>query len=349
MTTRIPMIDALHGRPIDPPPVWLMRQAGRYLPEYRALRSRFPGFLDFCRTPQAAAEATLQPVRRFGVDAAIIFSDILVVPDALGRAVTFTEREGPSLTPITDAGGVDALTLDDRGLACLEPVYEALRLVRRDLPDQTALIGFIGAPWTLACYMTRDPGDRDFFSTRVRAHRDPALFDRLIAVLTETTTRHLVGQIDAGADVVQIFDSWAGAAPEAWFRRWVIEPTRDIVAAVHTARPCVPIIGFPRGAGAMIGDYARITGVDAVGLDTQSPLTVLTDELKVPIQGNLDPALLVAGGEGLRVGVEAIRRAFRGRPAVFNLGHGVVPETPPEHVAELIRLVREPLDAGRAS
>jgi len=349
MTTSKPLIEALSGRPIDPPPVWLMRQAGRYLPEYRALRERFPDFLDFCRTPRAAAEATLQPGRRFDLDAAIIFSDILVIPDALGRRVTFTEREGPSLMPITAMREVDRLVVDDRGLASLEPVYEALRRVRRELPDKTALIGFAGAPWTLACYMTREPGDREFFSTRVRAHRDPDLFDRLIDVLTATVSRHLVGQIDAGADVVQIFDSWAGGAPEALFRRLVIEPTRTIVEAVHAARPGVPVIGFPRGAGALIADYVSGTRVDAVGLDTQAPLSALIGELGVPVQGNLDPALLVAGGEGMRAGVAAIKRAFRGRPAVFNLGHGVVPETPPEHVAELVRLVREPLETSAIS
>lgn len=340
--TAKPLIEALSGRPIDPPPLWLMRQAGRWLPEYRALRTRFPSFLDFCRNAEAAAEATTQPVSRLGLDAAIIFSDILVVPDALGATVTFTEGEGPSLRPIRAAGDVDALRLDDRGLERLAPVLAALRLVRRELPDPVALIGFIGAPWTLACYMTRVPGDREFLSTRVLAHRDPPLFDRLIEVLTAAATLHLVNQIDAGANAVQIFDSWAGGAPEAAFRRWVITPTRRIVEAVHAARPGVPVIGFPRGAGAMIGDYVRETGVDAVGLDTQAPLARLAGELGVPVQGNLDPALLVAGGDEMQKGVAEIRRAFRGRSGVFNLGHGVMPETPPEHVAELVRLVREP-------
>jgi uroporphyrinogen decarboxylase len=335
-----PLLRALGGEALACPPVWLMRQAGRYLPEYRAVRAHVGGFLDLCNAPALAAEVTLQPVRRFGFDAAILFSDILVVPQALGQPLEFLEGEGPKLDPITNTAGLARLSIDgleDR----LSPVYETVRRVKAELPDGVALIGFSGAPWTLACYMAEGGGSKDFAAVKRWAYADPAGFGALVDLLTEAVIGHLSRQIVAGAEAVQLFDSWAGVLAEEAFTRYVTVPARRIAEALHARHPGVPLIGFPRGAGLMIASYADNTGVDALALDTTVPLGWAARTLTVPLQGNLDPVCLLAGGEALRNGVRAIRRAYAGRAAVFNLGHGVLPRTPPEHVAELVRVLRE--------
>jgi uroporphyrinogen decarboxylase len=334
-------LSTLRGSPSDPPPIWLMRQAGRYLPEYRDVRAQAGGFLNLCYDPEKAAAVTLQPIERFGFDAAIIFSDILVVPHALGAQLSFQEGEGPRLEPVRTSK--DAARLSD-GLdrKRTEPVYEALALVRRQLDPSRALIGFAGAPWTLAAYLAEGHGSKEFEAARRWALADPEGFGALIDKLTAAVADHLIGQIEAGADAVQIFDSWAGVLPPASFDRWVITPTAAIVTRVRAARPKTPIVGFPRGAGVNYAAYAEKTGVDAVSLDTSVPLAWAVKAIKpsVVLQGNLDPQVLVVGGAALRDGVMDILDATRGRAFVFNLGHGVVPQTPPEHVAELVRLVR---------
>jgi uroporphyrinogen decarboxylase len=338
---RKPLTEVLTGGCRRPPPVWLMRQAGRYLPEYRELRAGVNGFLELCFTPALAAEVTLQPVRRYGLDAAILFSDILVVPAALGQPVTFVEGEGPRLDPVADAAGLGRLS-PARLHDVLAPVYETVDRVKGALSPETALIGFAGAPWTVACYMVEGGGSKDFAAVRTFAFADPAGFARLVELLVDTTAAYLVRQIAAGAETVQLFDSWAGVLPEAAFRRWVIAPTREIVARVKARAPGVPVIGFPRGAGVLYEAYAAETGVDAVGLDPTVPLAWARDRLqaRLPVQGNLDPMLLVAGGTALEEGVSAILAALGDGPLVFNLGHGVHLTTPPEHVGALVEQVR---------
>jgi len=335
------MVRLLHGETIDPPPVWLMRQAGRYLPEYRSVRERAGSFLGLCYTPSLAAEVTLQPIDRFGMDAAILFSDILVICDALGQPVEFVEGEGPRLQPIRDADGI--AQLDRAGAAArYAPVLETVRLVKADLPVETALIGFAGAPWTVATYMVEGQGGTDFSTTKRLAHEKPILFRALMELLTEATTAYLIAQIDAGVEIVQLFDSWAGVLNENDFNSWVIAPTLAIVQAVKAAHPEVPIIGFPRGAGASIVPYAEKTGIDAVSLDTSVPMGWAIKALphKIALQGNLDPALLLVGGAPMDAGIDLIRHAMKGRRFIFNLGHGVLPATPPEHVARLVARVR---------
>jgi uroporphyrinogen decarboxylase len=338
-----PLLRALAGERLDKPPWWLMRQAGRFLPEYRALRTRAPDFVDFCLNPELAAEATLQPVRRFGMEAAIVFADILLVPMALGQKLSFGE-DGPQLEAIADRGAVERLRKD--GIASrLEPVCETIRRCRAASPEQTALIGFAGAPWTVATYMVEGGGSRDFLRVKSWAYRDPEGFQALIDLLIEATIAYLGIQIAAGADAVQLFDSWAGVLPEAGFARWVIEPTRRITSALRARFPEVPVIGFPRGAGLLYERYAAESGVTAIGLDTVVPLDFARDRLqtRLPVQGNLDPVLLVSGGAALEGAVNAIRTALAKGPFVFNLGHGVVPQTPLENVAALARLLAEPL------
>lgn len=338
--TAKPLLRALAGGPMAQPPVWLMRQAGRYLPEYRAARAKAKTFLDLCLSSELAAEVTMQPVRRFGLDAAILFSDILVVPYALGRRVGFVEGEGPKLDPIRP-GDLGKLKRDDVREA-LDAVFETVRRVRRMLPAPTALIGFAGAPWTVATYMVEGGSGRDFAASKRFALGDAKSFGTLIGVLVDATADYLIGQIDAGAEALQLFDSWAGILSESEFRRWSIEPTRAIVERVKAKHPHVPVIGFPRGAGMLYADYARETGVDALSLDTGVPLAFAQAlQARLPVQGNLDPQLLVIGGEALRRGIKSILDALAGGPFVFNLGHGIVPETPPEHVAELVHTVRE--------
>jgi uroporphyrinogen decarboxylase len=335
------LLRALAGEKLAVPPIWLMRQAGRYLREYRALRETAPNFLSFCLTPELATEATLQPIRRFGFDAAIVFSDILVVPHALGQRVEFREGEGPVLAAIRDEQALRLLE-PDHVAERTAPVRETLRQVRRALPEAVALIGFAGAPWTVATYMVEGGTSRSFARTKAWSLEEPASFARLIDCLVSATSTHLIGQIEAGAEALQLFDSWAGVLPEPEFRRWAIEPTRRIVQAVKRRHPSVPIIGFPRGAGALYEAYAAETGVDAVSLDWQITLDWARERLqsRCPVQGNLDPQLLLAGGAAMADATGAILAAFRDGPFVFNLGHGILPETPPEHVAMLVELVR---------
>lgn len=340
-----PFLKALTGGVPERVPVWLMRQAGRYLPEYRDLRAQAGGFLNMVFDPVKAAEVTIQPLRRFGMDAAILFSDILVVPQALGQGVRFETGEGPVLDAITDAGGIDRLNRD-RFDEILSPVYETVRLVRRALTAEgfsgTALIGFAGAPWTVACYMVEGGGSRDFNAVRRWALADPKNFSRLIGLLTESTISYLRAQIDAGAEAVQLFDSWAGILDRQEFARWVIAPARTIARALKQSHPHVPLIGFPRGAGPLYLDYAAQAEVSALGLDQQVPPGWAAKNLQMllPVQGNLDPARLLAGGDALRAGAEDILRSLAGRPFVFNLGHGVIKETPPDHVRQLVEMVQ---------
>lgn len=331
------------GQATTPPPVWLMRQAGRYLPEYRELRGKAGGFLDLCYSPAMAAEVTLQPIRRFGFDAAILFSDILVVPHALGQKLDFKEGEGPVLEPIREAA--DLIRLDpSRTADRFSRVYETVARVRDGLPAGTALIGFCGAPWTVATYMVAGHGTTDQADARLWAYRDPAGFTQLIDLLTATSIEYLSGQILAGADVVQIFDTWAGALPTDQLERWVIGPTRRIVSTLRARHPNVPVIGFPRGIGVHVPHYVEETGVDGIGCDTTMPMSELKEriaELGVVMQGNLDPLLLVAGGAHMESRVREILADAAGAPFIFNLGHGIVPQTPPAHVARLVELIRE--------
>ena len=335
MTKRL--LRVLNGERLDPPPLWLMRQAGRYLPEYRATRAKAGGFLDLCMNPALAAEVTLQPLRRYGFDAAILFSDILVLPWAMGQGLTYGEGEGPRLPPIRDAAGLATLRLD-RVAERTAPVREAVRLIARELGD-AALIGFAGAPFTVACYMVDGRGG-DFHETRVLAFRDPGFLVALIDLLTEGTIATLTGQIEAGAEAVMLFDTWAGLLPPSLFAAHVVAPAKRITAALRAHFPGVPVIGFPRLAGASLAAYARQTGVQAVGMDTQTDPATLPPDLVV--QGNLDPLALLAGGEALEREVTAVRRSVGNRPHIFNLGHGILKETPPENVARLVELVRAP-------
>ena len=335
-----PFLQALAGVPVWPPPIWLMRQAGRYLPEYRAIRAQANGFIDLCLTPARATEVTLQPIRRYGFDAAILFSDILMLPYALGADLRFVEGEGPVLEPIRTAAAL--ATLDpERLLPGTAPIMETVQRVRAALGPETALIGFAGSPWTVLCYMIEGHGSRDFAETRGLAYRDPALFTALLELITTTTITYLSAQIDAGADTVMLFDSWAGVLPAAQFRRFVIDPTQRIVAALRERHPATPIIGFPRLAGTMLAEYAA-TGVQAVGIDTSADPAHATQAVpaSIAVQGNLDPLAVVAGGTAMTGAATTILDAWRGRPAIFNLGHGIVPQTPPEHVAALVKHIR---------
>jgi uroporphyrinogen decarboxylase len=331
----------LDRTPVWPPPIWLMRQAGRYLPEYRALRTKAGSFWTMCMDPVMAAEITLQPIRRFGFDAAIIFSDILTVPFALGRNVLFEENIGPSLASVDSTEGLerDPAVWHSR----LKPAYETLRMVRAGLEADVALLGFAGAPWTLATYMAAGRGGDEQRAAKLWGYRDPAGFDLLLDLLGDCVAAHLIAQLEAGADAVQIFDSWAGGLPDAAFAHWVIAPTKRIVDKIRTAKQNAKIIGFPRAATLRgYEGYAAETGVDAVSLDTAVPMGWAAEKLsgKVAIQGNLDPIALLAGGKALTESVDRIVDAMRGHPAIFNLGHGVLPETPLEHVGELIARVR---------
>lgn len=336
------MLRVLEGERTWPPPIWLMRQAGRFLPEYRAVREAAGSFLDVCYSPELAAEVTLQPVRRFDMDAAILFSDILVVPDALGQRVRFLEGEGPVLDPVRDGEALSRLSR--AGLEShLSPVMETVRRVRKELPPQVTMIGFAGAPWTVATYMVEGSSSRDYAEVKGWAFGDPDGFGQLIGLLVDATSDYLCAQIDAGVEVVQLFDSWASVLPESQFWRWVIEPTREIVARVRARHPNVPVIGFPRAAGVLYEAYVKETGVNGVGLDSQVPLSwaAKTLQTKAAVQGNLDPIFLLRGGAGMRQAAREILAGLGGGPLIFNLGHGVLPATPPDHVAELIALVRE--------
>ena len=332
---------ALSGETLPKPPLWLMRQAGRYLPEYRELRAKAGGFLDLCYNPQWAAEVTLQPIRRFGFDAAILFSDILVIPHALGQKLWFAQGEGPRLEPVADETRFGEIR-EEIDPDVLGPVYETARRVKAALPTGTALIGFCGAPWTVATYMVAGRGTPDQGPAKELFRRDPSLFARLIDRLVVNSAGYLNAQIDAGVDAVQIFDSWAGSLGPDDFQRWCIEPTRRIVDLVRARHPQTKIIGFPRGAGAGIPAYVRQTGIDAVGLETEIDRSFVREAIQklVPVQGHLDPQLLRAGGPELDREIEAIRAAFGDSPFVFNLGHGILPDTPIAHVERLVELVR---------
>ncbi|MGH6922288.1 MAG: uroporphyrinogen decarboxylase [Propylenella sp.] len=339
MNERPKLLRVLAGEAVFPPPIWLMRQAGRYLPEYRKTRKQVGSFLDLCFTPELAAEVTLQPVRRFDFDAAILFSDILVVPHALGQAVSFEEGEGPELETL----GERLEVLNGRDLSVkLAPVFEAVRLARRALPREKALIGFCGAPWTVATYMIAGRGTAEQLPARWLALENPDRLQRLIDILVEASANYLVAQIEAGADAVKIFDSWAGVLDDAGFVRWAVEPVRRIVERVRKAAPKTPIVAFPRGAGARIGDYACATKVDALAVDWMTPMLLARELVPEPtaLQGNLDPLRVVAGGRALDEGVDDILAAMRGRAHIFNLGHGITPDAPLAHVARLVERVR---------
>jgi len=342
----VKLLRVLAGDAVQPPPVWLMRQAGRYLPEYRAVREKVGSFWGMALNPGYAAEVTLQPIRRFGFDAAIIFSDILTVPEALGQKVTFTAGEGPSLTPVTSAAGFERDP--EHWAAYFEPVYEALRQTRAGLNAEgfgdRALLGFAGAPWTLATYLAAGAGGDEQKAARLWAWRDPEGFGQFLDILADCVAFHLIRQLEAGADAVQIFDSWAGGLPEQLFEKLVTRPTRAIVQKVRAARPDAHIIGFPR-ATTLAGyeAYARCTGVDAVSLDTTAPMGWAARTLSplCAVQGNLDPLALVAGGTALDKAVDRILEAMAGTPFIFNLGHGILPETPIAHVEQLLKRVRQ--------
>lgn len=334
-----PLLATLKGAKLTRPPMWLMRQAGRYLPEYRALRAEKGGFLELVHDSEAAADVTLQPIRRFGFDGAILFSDILVIPHALGQDLWFEAGEGPRLAPKLVDTALSALTRAPERLA---PVIETVRQVAGALPPQTTFLGFAGSPWTVATYMVAGQGSREQAETRRFAYRDPKAFEEIINAIADATVDYLVDQIDAGVEAVQLFDSWSGSLSPAQFERWVIAPTVRIISKLKAQRPNAVVIGFPKGAGGKLPAYAREVGADAIGLDeTVDPVWAnasLPDGL--PVQGNLDPLALIAGGDELLRAVDHIIDAFAGRPHVFNLGHGILPDTPIAHVEQLVKHVR---------
>jgi uroporphyrinogen decarboxylase len=335
-----PLLATVRGERQPRPPLWIMRQAGRYLPEYRKVRETVGSFLELCYTPELAAEVTLQPLRRFELDAAILFSDILVIPDALGQSVRFEQGEGPRLEPITPEG-LGRLNPDNI-LGHLAPVFETLKRVKAELPPDKTLIGFCGSPWTVATYMIAGRGSPDQAAARNFALTQPAAMARLLDILVEASAAYLIAQFKAGADVVQLFESWAMNIDERQFAQLVIAPNRRIVEKVRAAIPDAPVIGFPRGAAGLVPAYAGATKVNAVGLDYMTPVSVADATLPRPltVQGNLDPLRLVAGGEQMEARIEEIIAGFAGRPHIFNLGHGIVPETPIAHVERLVEIVK---------
>jgi uroporphyrinogen decarboxylase len=335
------LLRVLAGKREAIPPVWLMRQAGRYLPEYRALREKGGGFLDLCFNPELAAEVTLQPVRRFGFDAAILFSDILVVPLALGRKVWFVEGEGPRLEPLASAQALTSVRREMDGDVLL-PIYETVRRVKAELTSKTTLIGFCGAPWTVATYMIAGQGTPDQSPAKTLAAREEKAFQGLIDCLVDASAEYLTRQLEAGADVVQIFDTWAGSLPADDFERWSVQPTKRLVEKLRAKRPGAKVIGFPRGAGRKIPRYVGETGVDAVSLESGIDRLFAREEIqtRVPVQGNVDPQVLLAGGAGLDREVDAVMEAFSGGPFIFNLGHGILPTTPITHVEQMLKRVR---------
>lgn len=340
MNDRI-LLRVLNGERIDPVPVWMMRQAGRHLPEYRETRAKARDFLDFCYTPALAAEATLQPVRRYGMDGAILFADILLVLDAMGRNVRFVEGEGPRVDPATKAKDLANVPME-KILARLAPVGETVERVRASLDNSTTLIGFAGSPWTVGVYAIEGRGGTDKADARKFGYEHPAELDGMLDQLVEASAHYLLMQAKAGADALMLFESWAEGLPEDAFERWVIGPTAKLVQRVRALGVKQPIIGFPRGAGALVLDYAEKTGVNAVGLDTAIPLQRISAMLPrgMAVQGNLDPMRLVAGGPGLEARVREIITALKGRPHIFNLGHGVTPEVPISNVETVLRVIR---------
>ena len=333
------LLDTLNGANRAERPVWLMRQAGRYLPEYRAMRAQKGGFLNLVEDSEAAAEITLQPIRRFGFDGAILFSDILIVPYAMGQNLEFLVGEGPRLSPpLVDRALADLRSVPER----FAPIYETVRKVRAALGADRTLLGFAGSPWTVATYMVAGEGSRDHHATRALAYRDPAAFQAIIDAIGEVTLEYLAGQIAAGAEAIQLFDSWSGSLAPAEFERWVIAPTAKLAGALRQRFPQIPVIGFPKGAGAKLAAYARETGVSAIGLDETIDPVWAHRELPdgMPVQGCFDPVLLEAGGPMIEVRARAILNALAGRPHVFNLGHGIGQHTPIEHVEQLLGVVR---------
>jgi uroporphyrinogen decarboxylase len=336
------ILRVLAGERCQPPPIWLMRQAGRYLPEYRAIREKAGSFLDLCFNPELAAEVTLQPIRRFGFDAAILFSDILVVPHALGQQVSFAAGEGPRLAPVIGRDGLNTIA-SKIDLEALRAVFETIRIVRAKLPREVTLLGFCGAPWTVATYMVAGCGTPDQAPARLFAYRDPDIFAKLIDILVQTSVDYLAAQLEAGVDAVQLFDTWAGVLGPEEFARWCITPARRIVAGLRRRIPDAKIIGFPRGAGTLLKAYMDSVDVDAVGLDWMIDRGFARDEIqrRRPVQGNLDPLALLAGGAALDRETDMILKHFGDGPLIFNLGHGILPETPIAHVERMIARVRE--------
>jgi uroporphyrinogen decarboxylase len=335
----MPLLSVLKGKRAQRPPVWLMRQAGRYLPEYRELRAKKGGFLELVHDSAAAAEVTLQPIRRFGFDGAILFSDILVIPHALGQDLWFEEGEGPRLAPPLVDAALHSLSLAPERLTS---IYETVRLVAAALPPQTTFLGFAGSPWTVATYMVAGRGSKEQAEARRYAYRDPAGFQTIIDAIVDLTVEYLSGQIEAGVDAVQLFDSWSGSLSPAQFEQWVIAPTVKIVTALKARHPDTPIIGFPKGAGGKLPAYARETGVDALGIDeTVDPVWAHASLPEgLPVQGNLDPLALITGGVALESATDHILAAFAERPHIFNLGHGILPDAPIAHVEALLKRLR---------
>jgi uroporphyrinogen decarboxylase len=338
--TSKPLLDVLAGHSRSPPPIWIMRQAGRYLPEYRQVREKAGSFLNLCLNPKLAAEVTIQPIRRFSFDAAIIFADILLVPYALGQTLTFVEGEGPRLTPQVGSENLRVLR-EEMDTPVLAPIFESVRFVRDQLDPLTTLLGFCGAPWTVATYMAGGGSSPDQAAAKLFAYRDPAGFGRLIDLLTRASADYLVAQLQAGADAVQIFDTWSGVLSPEGFDRWCLEPVAKIITDVRERVPGARIIGFPRGAGTSLQRFVAQVPVSAVGLDWTVDRSVARDiQLHVPIQGNLDPYALLAGGSALDRAVDAILEAFAGGPFIFNLGHGILSNTPVSHVERMLARVR---------
>ncbi len=332
------ILQVLAGQAINPPPAWVMRQAGRYLPEYRATRARAGNFLNLCYTPKLACEVTLQPIHRFAFDAAIIFSDILVIPAALGQEVSFTDGEGPKLAQYPTAKNLKPFSTN----GIIENVYEAISLVKHQLSQDTALIGFAGAAWTLACYMLDPERHSDEFAlVRLFAYQQPQEFSALLDILTEAIIAHACAQIKAGAEIIQIFDSWAGVCPADLTEKAIYQPTAKIVAAIKKQYPHIPVIGFARSIGARLKPFYEATGVSALGVDYTQPLALAHQACPhAVLQGNLDPQLLIAGGEPLAQAVQQLKKSMQGKPWIANLGHGITPPTPPEHVAQFLSLLR---------
>jgi uroporphyrinogen decarboxylase len=339
---RSSLLKVLAGKRQSIPPVWMMRQAGRYLPEYRQVREQAGSFLKLCFTPKLAAEVTLQPVRRFPLDAAILFSDILVVPYALGQHLNFTVGEGPQLSPLVNAGTLSLLR-SRVDIAMLAPIFETIKLVRNDLPPDLALLGFCGAPWTVASYMVAGGGTPDQAPARLLAYRDPQIFARLIDLLVDASIEYLTEQFRAGVDAVQIFDTWSGTLPRDQFDQWCVAPVKRIVAGVRDRIAEAKLIGFPRGAGTMLTSYIEQVAVNAVGLDWTIDPRFAREHVqsRLPVQGNLDPLVLKAGGAALDHAIDGVLEVFAAKPFIFNLGHGILPDTPIENVEQMIARVRQ--------
>lgn len=344
MTSAKPLLRSLKGETLKTPPIWLMRQAGRYLPEYRKTREKAGSFLDLCYNPEMATEVTMQPIRRFGFDAAIVFADILLVPHALGRKLWFETGEGPRLEPLTTMGAVQRLASDEEMHDHLAPVYETIKRLKTELPENTALIGFAGAPWTVGTYMIAGRGKDEQAGALALMRSSPDVFARLMKRLEDATAAYLIAQIDAGAEVLKLFDSWAGALvhdPIA-YERWCIEPTRAIMARIREARGDVPMIGFPREAGLLYQRYVKATGVAGIAIDTAVDAAWARDMLQpyATVQGNLDPALVVEGGDPMRLATEKLLSTLGNGPYIFNLGHGITPDANPANVEALLKIVR---------